>query len=275
MAKSYCNLWPQIVSWDNLFAAYHKCRRGKRYEPEAARFDFDWERQLLVLQQELLTGTYQPAAYRNFYIHEPKRRKISAAPFRDRVVHHSLVRVLEPIYERRFIFDSYACRIGKGTHAAIDRAQGYLRRHKFLLKTDIVKFFPNVDHEVHRRIIAKSVRDDRTMALVDLILASGEGVLREEATNHLFPGDDLFSLLRPRGIPIGNLTSQFFANVLLDQLDHHVKETMRVLGYVRYADDMILFCDCKEELWQYRTSIAEFLQSLRLTIHPHKTFVQP
>ena len=148
MARTYRNLWPRVVSWDNLTAAYQRCRRRKRSNPDSARFDFAWESELLRLQQELRDGSYQPGEYRNFYIHEPKRRKIGAAPFRDRVVHHAVVRVLEPIYERRFIQDSYACRRHKGTHRAIARTQFYLRRHSFYLKTDIVRFFPNVDHAV-------------------------------------------------------------------------------------------------------------------------------
>ena len=146
MAKSYANLWPKTVSWKNLVAAYHDCRRRKRYKPEAVRFHFCWEANLLQTQRRLRDGSYSPGEYRHFFIFHPKRRKISAAPFQDRVVHHAVVRVLEPIYERRFIFDSYACRKGKGTHRAIKRAQQFLRRHRFYLKTDVVRFFPNVDH---------------------------------------------------------------------------------------------------------------------------------
>ena len=274
MAKTFKELWPQVVSWENLVRAYQKCRRGKRYESLAAQFDFDWESQLLRLQKELISNAYRPGAYRNFYIYEPKRRKISAAPFRDRVVHHAIVRVLEPIYERRFIYDSYACRIGKGTHAAIDRAQTFLRNYGYYLKTDIVKFFPNVDHEVMRQTICKTIADSALKRLIDLVLVSGEGVLDDEATNEYFPGDDLLAILRPKGLPIGNLTSQFFANVLLDQVDHFAKETLRVPGYVRYADDMILFSNSKEELWRFRERLAEFLALQRLCIHPKKTYVR-
>ena len=273
MAHSYRDLWPQVVSWSNLVEAYRRCRRRKRSKPEAAAFEFSWESELLKLQRELMDGSYAPGEYINFYIFEPKQRKISAAPFRDRVVHHAIVCVLEPLFERRFIFDSYACRRSKGTHRAVDRAQGYLRRYRYYLKTDVVRFFPNVDHEVLLSVISKHIRDDRLMTLIRLIVASGEGVLSDEATSEFFPGDDLFALLRPRGLPIGNLTSQFFANVLLDVVDHFVKEELCVPGYVRYADDLLLFGDSKEQLWQWRDQLSERLGGLRLKLHRHKTHV--
>jgi len=275
MAITFGNLWPAMVSWENLVAAYRRCRRGKRSKPEAAQFDFAWESELLQLQRELEDGVYEPGEYRNFYIHEPKRRKISAAPFRDRIVHHALVRVLEPIYEPRFLSDSYACRRGKGTHRAILRAQQYLRRHEYCLKTDIVRFFPNVDHEVLAQIIRRRVCDRRILALIDRIIASGEGVLRDEGTNTYFPGDDLFAVSRPKGLPIGNLTSQFFANVLLDPVDHFVKEDLRVPGYLRYADDLLLFGANKQQLWDWRDALGERLAALRLRLHAGKTQVRP
>lgn len=273
MAHTYRGLWPQVVAWENLVEAYRRCRRRKRSKPEAAAFEFAWESELLTLQRELIDGSYMPGPYVNFYIFEPKKRKISAAPFRDRVVHHAVVSILEPLFERRFIFDSYACRRGKGTHRAADRAQEYLRRYRYYLKTDVVRFFPNVDHDVLLSVIGEHIRDERLMDLIRLIIASGEGVLRDEATNDFFPGDDLFALLRPRGLPIGNLTSQFFANVLLDIVDHFVKEELQVPGYVRYADDLLLFADDKEQLWQWRDALRERLCNLRLKLHRHKTHV--
>lgn len=275
MAITYRDLWPQIVSWEHLLAAYHRCRRHKRYRTEAARFDFDWESQLVPLQQDLIDETYQPGEYRHFYVLNPKRRKISAAPFRDRIVHHAIVGILEPLYERRFLHDSYACRKGKGTHRALDRAQCYLRRHRYYLKTDIVRFFPNVDHEVLLNLLGRTLRDESLMRLVRKILASGEGVLADEATPSYFPGDDLFSVLRPTGIPIGNLTSQFFANVLLDPIDHFVKEELHIPGYVRYADDLVLFDDDKSRLWHVRQLLSDRLTEFRLRLHRGKTQLRP
>ena len=271
MARTFRNLWSRLVSWDNLLTAYAKCRRRKRSRPEAAAFDFAWEEHLLALQADLEKGAYRPGPYRNFYVYIPKRRKISAAPFRDRVVHHALVRVLEPIYEPRFLYDSYACRRHKGTHRAIHRAQHYLRRHAYYLKTDLVKFFPNVDHGVLLDLLARRIRDERLMELVGIIVGSGAGVLADEATNELFPGDDLFAMLRPKGLPIGNLTSQFFANVVLDPIDHFIKEELRVPGYVRYADDLLLFGDDKRQLWNWHDGLAERLATMRMRLHADKT----
>jgi hypothetical protein len=275
MAKTFRNLWPQVVSWDNLVLAYHKCRRGKRAKPEAARFDFAWEANLLQLQQELIAGTYEPGPARHFIIHDPKKRKISAAPFRDRVLHHALVNVLEPLYERRFVYDSYACRRGKGTHRALRRAQHFLRRHAYFLKTDLVKFFPSVDHATLLDMLQQRIGDRRLLDLIQRIVAAGAGVLDAEAAPGYFPGDDLFAVLRPRGLPIGNLTSQFFANVLLDPIDHFVREELRLPGYVRYCDDLVLFADDRQTLWRSRLQLQDRLARLRLRMHGDKTYLRP
>ncbi len=275
MARTYSNLWPQVVRWENLLLAYRKCRRRKRYKSVATRFDFAWEEELVRLQRELVAGTYTPGDYHHFVITDPKRRKISAAPFRDRVVHHALVNVLEPIFERRFIYDSYECRRGKGTHRAIVRAQRFLRRYDWYLKTDIVRFFPNVDHAVLFDLLARTIRDSHTVDLIAKILKSGEGVLAKEASQYWFPGDDLFAVTRPRGLPIGNLTSQFFANVFLDPVDHFVKEELQVPGYVRYADDLLLFGDSKDQLWQWKEAIIDVLAKQRLRLHADKTHLHP
>jgi retron-type reverse transcriptase len=273
MAVTYKHLWSRIVSWENLVSAYEACRRRKRYKPDAVRFHFAWETNLAELQTELIAGDYRPGEYRNFRITDPKPRKISAAPFRDRVVHHALVRVLEPLFERRFIFDSYACRRGKGTHRAIKRAQKYTRLYPYFLKSDIVRFFPNIDHEILLEHLGSIIRDQRVMELIGKILKSGEHVLSAEASHEYFPGDDLFALSRPRGLPIGNLTSQFFANIYLDLCDHYVKEELRVGAYVRYADDFVVFARTKQELWHIRDRLVVFLEKLRLRLHRDKTHV--
>ena len=200
---------------------------------------------------------------------------ISAASFSDRVVHHAVVNVLEPIFEPRFVFDSYACRRGKGTHRAIARAQYYLRRHSWTLKTDIVRFFPNVDHELLMLRLQRSLRDVPLLTLLQRIVDSGAGVFADQRLYQPFPGDDLFSSLRPVGLPIGNLTSQFLANVCLDPLDHFVKEVLRVPGYVRYCDDLVLFGDSRGQMWEYGDAISQYLAGLRLRLHPRKTHVAP
>ena len=140
--KTYKQLFERLCSFDNLWAAFHQARKGKRSKAEVAAFEYDLERNLFTLERELRAGNYRPGGYRHFYIAEPKRRKISAAPFRDRVVHHALCNLIMPIWEARFIHNSYACRVGKGTHAALDRAQQYARRYRYVLQGDIVQFFP-------------------------------------------------------------------------------------------------------------------------------------
>ena len=266
--KSYKHLYEQVWDWDNLYLAYRKARKGKRGRPPAATFEFDLEANLVTLQQELREKRYEPGAYSSFYIHEPKRRLISAAPFRDRVVHHALCNVIEPIFERSFIFDSYANRAGKGTHAALDRAQQFARRYRYVLQCDVKQFFPSLDFAILRETLARKIADADVLWLIDRILASGVGVLSEEYDMEWFPGDDLLAATRPRGLHIGNLTSQFWANCYLNPFDHFVKRDLRCGGYVRYVDDFLLFGDDKPTLWTWRQAVVERLASLRLTIHP-------
>jgi len=275
MPRRARSLHRRIASFANLRAAHRLARRAGRGTAAAAAFDHDLEANLCALRRELLAGAYRPGAYRSFFVHEPKRRLISAAPFRDRVVHHAVVRVLEPLFERRFASDSYACRKGKGNHAALDRAHRFVKRYRFCLRADVVKFFPSVDHAVLMRTVGRVVGCRRTLALLQTILDGGAHVLRDEHPGTLFPGDDLLALLRPRGLPIGNLTSQFLANVHLDPLDHFVKERLRVRGHVRYADDFRLFADSKDALHETRHGLEGFLRGLRLVLHEKKTQVQP
>ncbi len=276
MAKSYKNLYPQIYSFDNLLAAYRRARKNKKQTPEMYAFHFNLEENLWDLHHHLRSGQYQPGPYRHFYIHDPKKRFISAAPFRDRVAHHALCAVIEPLFERKFIYDSYANRTGKGTHRAINRAQRWVRRYPYALKMDILKFFPSVDHQILTTVLAKTIACPSTLALCQTILAGGAGVLDDEYPLQWFPGDDLFTALnRDRGLPIGNLTSQFWANVLLNPLDHFIKETLRCRGYLRYVDDLVIFGRSKAGLWQVRDEISRYLQRLRLSLHPRKTHLLP
>lgn len=262
-------MYDLICSWENLNLAYVKAARGKRGRSQVAAFEYRLADQLLQLQTELLTQIYRPGAYHSFYIHDPKTRLISAAPFRDRVVHHALCNVIEPIFERSFVFDSYANRVGKGTHAALDRAQHFARRYRYLLQIDIEQFFPAIDHAVLRGVLQRQVQDERTCWLIDQILASGVGVLAEEYVMRYFPGDDLFAAHRPRGLPIGNLTSQFWANCYLTPFDHFVKRELHCPGYVRYVDDALLFGDDPSELRGWLEPLTTRLDRFRLTLHPN------
>ena len=189
------------------------------------------------------------------------------------MVHHALVNVLEPIYERSFIADSYACRTGKGTHAAVRRCQEFARRFRYVLKADVQKFFPSLDHEILKARLARNVKDPNVLWLANRIIDSSNP--QEEAINY-FPGDDLFTPgERRRGIPIGNQTSQFFSNVYLDPLDHFVKDLLGIAGYVRYVDDFLVFSDDKQQLAEVREQIRVLMVSLRLRLHPKKNVIAP
>lgn len=273
--KTYKNLYPQVYAWDNLYLAYRRARKGKRARAAVAAFEWDLEGNLVSLQDELAARTYRPGPYSSFYIHEPKRRLISAAPFRDRVAHHALCQVIEPIFERRFIYDSYANRKGKGAHRALDRCQTFARRYSYVLPCDARQFFPSIDHAILRGLLAGKLRDADVMWLVDRILESGVGVLSAGYDAQWFPGDDLLAALRPRGLPIGNLTSQFWANVYLNDLDHFIKRQLKCPAYLRYVDDMLLFADDKSQLRQWRAAVIDHLASLRLTLHENRAQPRP
>lgn len=268
-------MWQDLITWDNLWRAFRKAAKGKRGGGSAANFEHQVADRLLALHAELRNKTYRPGAYRHFYIHEPKRRKISAAPFRDRVVHHALCNLIEPIFDARFIEHSYANRTGKGTHRAIDQAQHWARQYRYCLRLDVVEHFPSLDHAVLRVEIARAIDDPDVLWLIDVILASGAGVLADEYTPVLFPGDDLFALARPRGLPIGNLTSQFWSNVYMNPFDWFATRELGCDAYLRYVDDMALFSNSKAELWAWRAAIIERLADMRLTIHEAEAQVTP
>jgi len=270
-------MYQQLCSWDNLLLAYRKASQGKRGNPSVAAFEYRLEDNLIQLRGELLEKTYTPGRYVSFYIHDPKRRLISAAPFRDRVVHHALCNLIEQIFERSFIADSFANRIGKGTHRALDRAQELARRYRYVLPCDIRQFFPSIDHAILRETlsVARKISNSDVLGLIDRILASGVGVLAEEYAMEYFPGDDLFAVNRPRGLPIGNLTSQFWANCYLNSFDHFVKRELHCAGYVRYVDDFLLFEDDKRTLARWRDALIERLARLRVTLHVESAQPRP
>jgi Reverse transcriptase (RNA-dependent DNA polymerase) len=264
-----------VTTWDNLWLAYCKAARGKRRRGSAAAFEHRVADRLIALQDELRTKSYRPGAYRHFFIHEPKRRKISAAPFRDRVVHHALCNLIEPICDARFIEHSYANRTGKGTHRALDRLQQLARRYRYVLRADVVQHFASLDHAILSAKLARVIGDDEVQRLVDLILASGAGVLAEEYRMRYFPDDDLLAACRPRGLPIGNLTSQFWSNVYLNDFDWFVQRELGCGGYLRYVDDFALFSDSKTNLYAWKQAIIARLGQERVTIHEAATQVLP
>ena len=271
--KRHGNLFEKIASFENLLSAERTAYRGKRRRPVSARFHYDLEPNLFMLHAELHEDTYQPGPYRAFWIHDPKRRLISAAPYRDRVVHHAICRVVEPIFDRAMIFDSYANRLGKGTHKALDRATQFCRRWPYVLKCDVEKFFPSIDHEILVDLVARKIKCRRTLDLIGKIVRASNP---QEPVIRYFPGDDLFTPHeRRRGLPIGNLTSQFLANVMLDPLDHFVKEGLRWPAYLRFADDFLLFGDDKRALAETLCLLRRFLEPYRLRLHPRKCVILP
>lgn len=272
--KTYKRLYERVCTFENLYTAFLKAARGKSARLDCAGFSYGRERELLRLQEELLAGTYRHGTYREFTVRDPKVREVKAAPFRDRVVHHALCNILEPIFEARFIPDSFACRKGKGTLAALERCRALARHFHagYVLKADISKFFYSVDHAIMLAVLSRHIADKRVLALMAAIVASSE----DARFRAYFPGDDLFALQRPTGIPIGNLTSQLFSNVYLGELDHFVKQQLLWKPYLRYMDDFLLFGADKKELWAVLSRIEAFLaEKLRLRVHPVKRSVTP
>ena len=260
-------MFEKVVSIENLFRSAHKAMLGKRGKAPAARCFVDLERTVINLHQQLSDGTWRPGPYHYFMIYEPKEREVAAAVFRDRIVHHAIVKILEPIFDKQFISDSYACRVGKGNHACLHRTMEFTKRYKYCLKCDIQKYFPHIDHKILRSLIERHIKDDRLMSLIDLIIGSHA----DNVSQVWEKDDDLFSVTeRPRGLPIGNLTSQFFANIYLHSLDYFVKHDLRVKGYIRYVDDFLLFGDDRALLKNQGRQVREYVKTLRLNLHPDK-----
>ena len=262
MPRRVKNIWPDIANFTNLYEAYGDARRGKRYTQSCLAFSWAVESRLFDLEGQLLNGVWYPGRPYEFQVIDPKPRLIQAPPFSDRVVHHALVRQIEPYFERRYIYDSYACRKGRGTHGAVDRVQQFLRRAQgkwgepWVLKADISKYFASVDQARLMQILERVVADRKALDLAGRIL---QGYGYDTGV----------------GMPLGALTSQLFANAYLDQLDHYVKERLGVRFYVRYMDDFIVIGPDKRELWALHDDIADFLAGhLHLRLN-RKTGIAP
>ena len=257
--KRHGHLFNEVCSFETLIKSAQDAAKGKKAKPRVAEFLLNLENEVIDLEQELLAKTYHPRPYRTFMIHDPKERMICAADFRDRVVHHAVSRVMEPIFERSFIFDTYACRKDKGTHRAVRRAQTFCRRYGYFLKLDVHKFFDSVDHDVLKTQLRQKIKDADLLWLLDVFI------------DHPVPWAE-----KGKGIPIGNLTSQHFANFYLSALDHFVKEYLRVEGYIRYMDDLLLFADEKGTLWDAAERIEAYLrEKLYLKIKSNAVLLAP
>lgn len=254
--RTYKGLYPRIYDFQNLYEAYLKARRGHRYDHQVLVFTNNLESELIQLQNDLIWKTYRTGQYLRFYVYDPKTRLVAALPFRDRVLQHALCTIIEPLFERRFIFDSYACRVNKGTHVGVKRVTEFLTRasnkweNPYCLKADIRKYFASIRQNALLPIIKRTIACENTLGLVEDILTSW------------IDDDDP----DPRGLPIGNLTSQLWANVYLDQLDHYVKEVLQVPFYVRYMDDFIIIDGDKAKLWYLKRKIENFLD-VKLGLH--------
>jgi retron-type reverse transcriptase len=266
------SLFQKIASFNALRIAARKAVLGKRTKPGASAFFANIERELLRLERELRDGSYRPGRYVEILIREPKERLVSAAPFRDRVVHHALCAMIFPLFEPSFIGNTFANRAGKGTHRAIVAYERHRDHHSHVLRADIFRYFPSIDHAILKAEFRRPLACEQTLWLMDLIV---DGSNPQEPVNLHFPGDDLFApYQRRRGLPIGNLTSQFFANLYLNRFDHWVTEVLRA-PYVRYVDDFALFHDDPGVLAEWRAQIDCYLEGRRLKLHPRKTVVLP
>ena len=264
------------TSLDSLFAAHKKALKGKRNNYFATYFDFNLASQLNKLHSELVAGTYRPYAYRKKVITEPKTRLIEAPAYRDRIVHHALHNQLCPFYEKHFIDDSYACRPGKGIHHAAARVQYFLRQSctgTFVCQIDISKYYASINHGKLLEILQTKIKDEPLINLLKIIIES-----TDSGTEHdfLFDINSHYFTKGRRGIPIGNLTSQLFANIYLHQADMYAKQKLKIQHYVRYMDDILFFSNSKDELRKWQQSMISFLyDELYLTVNPRKVRLYP
>ena len=286
--KPLCHVFDEIVSLENLFrAAEATLRHGRRFRGEGAAFKFNLEKEVLKLHEQLAAGRYRHGRYRLFTVLDPKVRVIAAAVVKDRVLHHAVHDVIAPRLDRMFIHDSYACRNGKGTHRALDRAHGFLRASRYGLHLDVKSYFATIDHEVLKGLLRRYVADERALELLERIVDStaylaGKGGAGASVTSMaaaeerqlemalgLEPSPGVARGGRIRGLPLGNLTSQFFANLYLNEMDQYVKHALKVRYYVRYMDDMLMFAAEKEPLLEWAGAIRDFARGkLRLELHP-------
>jgi len=256
-------MFADMCSLGNLRLAFKKARKDKANKWYVKEFESNLENELLELRTELETQTYKPKPLKRFVIRDPKTRVIHASAFRDRVVHHAICNLIEPVFEKGFIHDTYANRKGKGTHAALRRLDVFERRVTkngrlvinakdsnmvvgYALKADIKHYFSTVDHGVLMEILGKKIKDERVLRLIKRVLDGYE-------TN-----------MHGKGMPLGNMTSQFFANVYLNELDHFVKHTLKAKYYIRYVDDFVILHRSKEKLLSYKWMISNFLARLKI-----------
>jgi retron-type reverse transcriptase len=266
--KLYRHLFGNITSKETFFTAWEEFRKGKQARKDVQEFERRLEQNLFALHRELVAGMYQHQPYSAFTICDPKERRIHKASVRDRILHHAVFSILNPVFEPTFIAHSFSCQKGKGTHKAVNALNRMLRsvsrngtRPCFVLKCDVHQFFASVDHDTLLSVIENRVKDEKVIEL-----------MREIIGSFVANKPSLFGL---KGIPIGNLTSQLFANVYLNELDQYIKHVLRIKRYVRYTDDFVVVAGTYEELEVILTFIRSFLRGhLHLDLHPHKVTIR-
>jgi RNA-directed DNA polymerase len=266
--KNYKDIFEKMISLENLFQAWADFKSDKRNKKDVRRFEWKLEQNIFRLHRELRGRTYTHGAYSSFYIQDPKQRHIHKAKVRDRILHHAIFSALNPIFEPTFIPDSFSCRIGKGTHGGVLTLGKMIRKESknysrpcFILKCDIKKFFDSVDHEILLRIMNKRVTDPDVRHLLKEIVGSFSS--------------KRFDIFKARGVPIGNLTSQLFANVYMNEFDQFVKHRLKIKHYARYTDDFVIVSHDKEFLSNILEDISRFLEeNLALELHPKKVIIR-
>ena len=264
--------WQSISSFEGLYRGYLAARKGKRKRRDVIAFELDLETSLLAIKDQLVSESWVPGEYRQFTIYDRKPRKICAAPFADRVVHHALMDTVMPVFEQQLTSSCYACRRGKGVHQAIRRYQRGAKRYRYALKLDIAAYFPSIDHGVLKQQLQVLFEEQRVLQLFNRIIASAP----VQASRVFWPGADLVDIMRTRaGLPIGNLSSQHFGNLYLACVDRFVRDQLNIPVYLRYVDDLILLDDCKDKLWYSLQQLEQVLAELHLKIHPRKVHLAP
>jgi len=256
--KIYNDLYENIISLKNLLLAYKKAKKGKAKKDYVNKFEENLAYNIKILHEDLKNESYRPKPLVTFILRDPKTRRISKSIFRDRIVHHAIVGIVEPFFDKTFIYDSCANRIGKGTLFALKRLEVFQRkvtsnlsRESFCLKADIKHYFQELDRNILLRIIRKKIGCEKTLRLIELIIYNFEG---------------------KKGMPLGNLTSQFFANVYLNELDYFVKHELKAKYYIRYVDDFVILHSSKKQLKRWKQEIDLFLkENLKLELHPDKS----
>ena len=259
MHTNYSNL----ISIENLFQAWSEFRKGKSKRSDVQLFERNLEDNLFILHQKLKNKTYRHGDYQSFYVNDPKQRHIHKASVFDRIVHHLLYTFLYKLFDPVFIHDSYSCRLNKGTHKGVERLGRFTRKvsknytnNCWVLKCDIKKFFASVDHGVLFNLLRIKIKDENTIWLLKQVI-------------------DSFQTDSKKGIPLGNLTSQIFANIYLNELDQFVKHELKVKYYLRYADDFVILSRNRNEFHQYTGILVSFLRdNLKLELHPKKIIVR-